>query len=594
MANSPITSESDLTTFTVLSNGSVIKDTTQVLSIYIDNKINKVPYCEMELADGSVAKEDFPISDSDTFVPGAEIEVKVGYENNNTSVFKGIVVKHSIEISPSRGPVLKILIKDKSVKMTIGRKNTYYQETTDSDIINKLIANNGLSADVTSTSNELEKVIQYYSTDWDFMISRAQVNGLVVFAKDGKVSVKNPNKATDEVLSLTFGLDILEFDGEIDAEYQFNSIKSSAWNPQDQVVSSETATPSDSKTGNLSTEQLSKVIGLENYDLQTGGFITSEGLTSWAEAEATKSKYAKVRGSIKFQGNSLVMPGKLLNLKGLGKRFNGNAYVSGVIHDIRDGDWTTTACIGLSPNWFTEQVKTEVPMAGGLLPGIQGLQIAKVKQISEDPNGEFRVLINLPLIQTSDEGVWARLATFYATSGAGAFFYPEVDDEVVVGFFNNDPRFPVIIGSVYSNGRAAPETPDQGNSIKAFVSKSNMKITFDEEKKVITIITPGNNQMELNDEETSITISDQNNNSIKLSESGIDINSASSISITAEESITMTANASISGSAAGGNISLAGLSISASAETELSLSGAMVSMEAEAEMSLSAAMIMIN
>ena len=318
-------------------------------------------------------------------------------------------------------------------------------------------------------------------------------------------------------------------------------------------------------------------------------------LTTWSKAKTLKSKYAKIIGTIKFQGSELAAPGKLLELKGVGKRFSGNAFISGVSHEIGDGDWITTAKIGLSPNWFSEKVKTEAPVASGLLPGIQGLQVGKVKKIYEDPDNEFRVLVNLPLIQSSEEGVWARLSTFYATNGSGAFFYPEEEDEVVVGFFNDDPRYPVILGSMYSSGRPAPETPAEGNNLKEFLSREKLKISFDEEKKIITIIIPNENQMVFNDEEGSIVIKDQNGNSMEMSSEGIAIKSSTNINITAEEGITMTANTEGSISVEGGELSMSALSISASADTELSASGdASVSISSAGELSITGTLVTIN
>ena len=596
MASSPITEKTDLVTYTVKSGGSPIKDTYQVISIKVERAVNKIPYCEIELADGNPATEDFPISDSDAFVPGAEIEIEVGYENTNTSIFKGIVLKHSIRISNSEGPLLVVICKDEAVKMTVGRNNAYYQDQLDSAIMSTLIGNyGGLSADVTSTSNTLKEVIQYYATDWDFMLSRADVNGMIVIVQDGKVGVKKPDDLTDEVLTLTYGFDIYEFDAEIDAQTQLKSVKSNAWDLSSQEVSSGDSSLSNLDMGNLSGTTLAEVIGLDSYDLQSSGFLESGMLSTWAAAQTTKSKYAKIQGTVRFQGSALALPGTLLEFKGVGERFNGKGFVSGICHDIRDGNWETTAEIGLSPNWFTAENKTEAPLAAGLLPGIQGLQIGKVKQINEDPDSEFRVLVKLPLIQSSEDGVWARLATFYASSGVGAFFYPEVDDEVVVGFFNDDPRYPVILGSMYSSGRAAPETPDEENTIKAFVSREKMKITFDEEKKVITIITPGNNQLVFSDEEGSIKMTDQNENFIELSSEGIEINSASNIKIEAAESITITGPTGITGSASGGDISWSGMNISASADIEYSASAdASASFSSSGELSINGTMVLIN
>ncbi len=251
MPISPITSKTDLVTFSVKSNGSAIKDTYQVLSAYVDRSVNRIPYCEIEISDGSAAKEDFPISDSDTFVPGAKIELLAGYENSNETIFKGIVIKHGIRISPDSGPVLVVLCKDEAVKMTVGRKNAYFQQMTDSDIISKLIGNNGLSADVTATDNPLKEVIQYYSSDWDFMVSRADANGMVVIVQDGKVSVKNPDDETEEQLALTYGYDIYEFDADIDAQTQIKSVQSNAWDIKNQAIISGESSISNLDIGNI-------------------------------------------------------------------------------------------------------------------------------------------------------------------------------------------------------------------------------------------------------------------------------------------------------------------------------------------------------
>ena len=193
MADSPVVPNADLVSLIVKSNGKPIKDTYQVLSVNIQNNVNQIPYCELELVDGNPATEEFPISDSDTFTPGNEIEVAAGYENDTQTIFKGIVLEQAIQIRRQSGPILLVTCKDKSAKMTIGRNNAYFTETTDSDIMSKLIGNHGLSADVSSTSNQLKEVIQYYATDWDFLLSRAEINGMTVTANDVKVSVKNPD-----------------------------------------------------------------------------------------------------------------------------------------------------------------------------------------------------------------------------------------------------------------------------------------------------------------------------------------------------------------------------------------------------------------
>jgi uncharacterized protein involved in type VI secretion and phage assembly len=220
------------------------------------------------------------------------------------------------------------------------------------------------------------------------------------------------------------------------------------------------------------------------------------------------------------------------------------------------------------------------------------LQNGVVKQIDSDPNNEFRVLVTIPIM--NNKTVWARLANLYATSGSGTYFYPEVGDEVILGFFNEDPRFPVILGSMYSSSKAPPYTPDSKNETKAIVSKSLVKIVLDEEKKSLSLTTPANNSIVLSDDAKSITLSDQNGNKIEMTSSGITIQSASDITIKANQNINTSATASISVSATN-DLTLSGLSVSGTAQTQMTMKGtASAEFSASGEVVVKGAMVMIN
>jgi Rhs element Vgr protein len=595
MAGSPLVDASDLITFTVKVQGKTICDCQDILSIQVNRQVNKIPYCEITMLDGSPDEQGFPASDKSLFIPGNTIEVMAGYENNNETIFQGIIVKHALRMKEDESPVLEVVCKDTSLKMTKIRKNAYYTNTTDNTIISTLIGNYGLTADVAFTSPQLKEVIQYDATDWDFMLARADINGLIVIVNDGTVSVKSPDSITQEVLTLTYGVDILEFEGEIDAETQFKSVKSSAWDVGNQSLLSSTATPSNFNTGNLSTATLADALKLDPFNIQSGAFLESDMLSAWAKAKATKSTYSKVRGTIRFQGNASVLPGVLLDLKRIGDRFTGKGFVSGVKHEIQEGNWITTAEIGLSPEWFTAETRTEAPLAAGLLPGIQGLQVGVVKQVDQDPEQQLRVKIDLPLVGTNGAGVWARLGNMYASSGFGSCFFPEVNDEVVVGFFNDDPRFPVILGSLYSKGRSPAFTPDNPNNTKALVTRTQMKIEFQEDKKIITITTPGKNQVVLNDEEGSIKLSDQNSNSITMSSSGIEIKSASAMTIKAATSLALEAATGGSVKVTGGDLSMQAVNISNEGQASFKAKGnATAEFTSSGQVKIQGTMVMIN
>ena len=54
-----------------------------------------------------------------------------------------------------------------------------------------------------------------------------------------------------------------------------------------------------------------------------------------------------------------------------------------------------------------------------------------------------------------------------ATGGAqvtGGFALPEVDDEVLVGFLNDDPRSPVVVGGLWNGSDSPPKTASIGST----------------------------------------------------------------------------------------------------------------------------------
>ena len=588
----------DLVTFTVKVKGAAIPDTFQVFSIKVEQHLNRISVAQILLLDGSASKETFPISSSDTFLPGNEVTIEAGYNSKNSLIFKGIVTKQSIKVDQGIGSALEVECKDAAVKMTIGRKSASFSKTKDSDVMSKLIGGySGLSASVTATPDTLAELVQYYSTDWDFMLSRAEVNGMIVSTINDKVSVFKPDANSSPVLTVTYGDDLYSFHAELNSITQLSEVKASAWDPKTQKLISAQASNNLAGAGNLSSKKLADVVGLAEFELQTSAAEPNSQLTGWAKAQMLKSEYAKITGEVRFQGSSKVVPGSYITVKGVGGRFNGDHLLSGVTHDISAGNWFTHASLGLSPAWFVQEADVMAPPAAGLLPGVQGLYNATVKKIYQDPDNEYRILVDLPLFNSNGAGQWARLANFYSTSGAGAFFLPEVDDEVVVGFLNDDPRYPIILGSLYSSGRKpySKLQPNQKNSMKAIVSKSELRILFDDENKVLTIQTPASNEIELDDKNKQISIKDENGNSVVMSSSGISMKSPKSITIEADQNLTLKGKMGVTVQASGGDVNVKGVNIKENASAQYSAQGgATAQVQGGAQLTLKAAMVMIN
>jgi uncharacterized protein involved in type VI secretion and phage assembly len=136
----------------------------------------------------------------------------------------------------------------------------------------------------------------------------------------------------------------------------------------------------------------------------------------------------------------------------------------------------------------------------------------------------------LPGIDEKTGAVWARLAAPDAGKNRGWFFRPETGDEVVVGFFNQDPRQPVILGGLFSPKNTPPENASEitkENTTKAIVTKTGSMIGFiDDKKGSIFIETAEGTRILLDDSAKSLELIDQNGNEFKMDDSGITIKTA--------------------------------------------------------------------
>jgi len=557
----------DRVTHKVLIDGQEIPGTYQVKSILVTKEVNRIPMAKLAIIDGDPAERDFKASNADLFIPGKEIEIAVGYHADDQTIFKGIILKQNVKIRSNQS-LLLIEAKDKAVKMTLRRKNKYFYEVTDSDILEELLGGYSLDADVASTNASHQELIQYDVTDWDFMMLRAQANGLIGIVDDGKVSLQKPDLTAEEEETVTFGATMLEFDAEMDARTQVPKVISQAWNPANQEIQEmEGVDPNLPTNGNIGSADLASLLDESGVILRHGGNKIDTSLQDWANAKWTFQQMAKSRGRIKFQGIPTVKPGSMLLLEGVGDRFNGKVFISAVSHQITEGNWTVDAQFGFDPKWFSEeQNDIHTPPASGLTAAIKGLQIGIVTQLEGDPDGEDRILVKLPIVNQEEQGIWCRQSCLDAGEDRGVSFRPELEDEVIVGFINEDPNEAIILGCLHSSAKPSPIPGSDDNHEKGIVTRSGIKMIFDDDLKSFLLETPNGNKLSLSDDGGSISLEDENGNKVLMNSDGITVESSKDLNLKAT-----------------GDINIEGINITTKADAQYKAEGG-----AGAEMSTSA------
>ena len=120
---------------------------------------------------------------------------------------------------------------------------------------------------------------------------------------------------------------------------------------------------------------------------------------------------------------------------------------------------------------------------------------------NRDPEGLARVLVRVPALRETGNGVWARLATLMAGRDSGTLFLPDVGDEVLVVFVQGDLRTPCVIGTLWSKTAPPPAVADPPASVLQVRGRNGvtLRITDDRDNNSLIVETPGGQRIAMRD-----------------------------------------------------------------------------------------------
>jgi phage baseplate assembly protein V len=130
-------------------------------------------------------------------------------------------------------------------------------------------------------------------------------------------------------------------------------------------------------------------------------------------------------------------------------------------------------------------------------------------QDNDDPLREGRVRLTLPWFSASMVTEWCRVSQPYAGGGYGAYFVPEVGDEVLVAFIHGDMRMPMVLGGLY-NGKDKPAEARGGGSDPKYIrTQAGHRISFEDadgRQKIEIVDASGENSVVIDTTQNSVTV----------------------------------------------------------------------------------------
>lgn len=175
---------------------------------------------------------------------------------------------------------------------------------------------------------------------------------------------------------------------------------------------------------------------------------------------------------------------------------------------------------------------------------------------NQDPENLHRVKVRFPWLGEGNESNWARVAAPMAGNDRGAYFLPEVDDEVLVAFEHGCVDHPYILGSLWNGRDVPPESNQDGeNNHRTLKSRSGHVVRLNDKngRETIEIIDKSaNNKIVISTADNSITVEAQGDITIKsvsgkliLTGNGIEMKSQANVDIQAAQGLDLKAGAQV-------------------------------------------------
>jgi len=222
-----------------------------------------------------------------------------------------------------------------------------------------------------------------------------------------------------------------------------------------------------------------------------------------------------------------------------------------------------------------------------------GLTLAVVTNINDEEKLNRVKCIPIENGQ-KEETDWCYVMAPLGGKQHGQFFFPNVDDLVVLGYLGGDPHRPFVLGAFWNTEVAPPYVIEEGKvhnfSIK---TPGGTELLFYDEpdKQRFTVTLPSGSSLVINDEAKEISLSDKDKkNLLSMSLQG------GEITLQADQKLTLSAGSTKIVLEASGNltqsadskISMSAATLEGKASASLSLKGAAAEVKADGTLTLQA------
>lgn len=330
----------DLAIFDVKVNGHLLEEKYLVSSIIVDDHIDLPSMFTLEIFTGIDDTGEEELLGESLFTIGDKIEIRMGYNDVLQTVILAEVTVVELEVTRSGGMSLIVRGYDLRHRLQRGTKVRTFVKKKDSEVAKQIATEAGLASQVVDSTIVHEYLIQANQTDFAFLQECARRIHYELVVQDNILHFRPVAYDGEPVDTLTYGDNIYELRAQLSAAGQVSRTQVRGWNIKDKqavVAESESCVLLGGKSNGA---RLTRQAFGESQTLITGEPVANlQEARQRADAAFAAGALGLIRADVRVKGNTLINAGKIVEIKQIGKRFNGLYYITSVKHSIEEGNY---------------------------------------------------------------------------------------------------------------------------------------------------------------------------------------------------------------------------------------------------------------
>ena len=222
-----------------------------------------------------------------------------------------------------------------------------------------------------------------------------------------------------------------------------------------------------------------------------------------------------------------------------------------------------------------------------------GLSLAVVTNINDEE--KLNRVKCLPIEnENKEETDWCYVMAPLGGKQCGQFFFPSVNDLVVLGYLGGDPHRPIVLGAYWTTQFPPPYTIQDGKvhnySIK---TPTGTELLFYDEpnKQKVTLTLPSGTVLSIDDEKQAVSLRDkEGENALEMDLAGgnVELKAKTKLALSAgDTTVVLEASGNLTQKAKS-KVSIQGANIEAAGSAKVAVSGGSVEVKADSTMNLQA------